>query len=37
MNALTLQQAQSLITAALADARAQGYKPMGVVVVDGAG
>jgi uncharacterized protein GlcG (DUF336 family) len=37
MGALTLQQAQGLIAAALAEARAQGYKPMGVVVVDGAG
>jgi uncharacterized protein GlcG (DUF336 family) len=37
MTALTLQQAQTLITSALAEARAQGYKPMGVVVVDAAG
>jgi uncharacterized protein GlcG (DUF336 family) len=37
MSALTLQQAQGLIAAALAEARAKGYKPMGVVVVDGAG
>jgi uncharacterized protein GlcG (DUF336 family) len=37
MGALTLQQAQGLIAAALAEARAKGYKPMGVVVVDGAG
>jgi uncharacterized protein GlcG (DUF336 family) len=37
MTPLNLQQAQSLITAALAEARTQGYKPMGVVVVDCAG
>ena len=37
MSTLTLQQAHTLITAAFAEARAQGYKPMGVVVVDGAG
>jgi uncharacterized protein GlcG (DUF336 family) len=37
MTALTLQQAQRLIGAALAEARAQNYKPMGVVVVDAAG
>lgn len=37
MGSLTLQQAQTLIAAAFAEARAQGYKPMGVVVVDGAG
>jgi uncharacterized protein GlcG (DUF336 family) len=37
MTALTLQQAHGLILAALAEARAQGYKPMGVAVVDGAG
>jgi uncharacterized protein GlcG (DUF336 family) len=37
MTALTLTQAHSLIAAALAEARAQAYKPMGVVVVDAAG
>jgi uncharacterized protein GlcG (DUF336 family) len=37
MSTLNLSQARQLITAALAEARAQGYKPMGVVVVDGAG
>jgi len=37
MNPLTLLQAQTLISAALKEARAQGYKPMGVVVVDSAG
>jgi uncharacterized protein GlcG (DUF336 family) len=34
MTALTLSQARTLIDAALADARRQGFKPMGVVVVD---
>jgi len=37
MTALTLTQAQGLIAAALAEARTQRYKPMGVVVVDAAG
>lgn len=37
MSALTLSQAQGLITTALAAARDKGYKPMGVVVVDAAG
>jgi uncharacterized protein GlcG (DUF336 family) len=37
MSSLTLQQAQTLIAAALAEARAQHYKPMGVAVVDTAG
>jgi uncharacterized protein GlcG (DUF336 family) len=37
MSELTLQHAQALIQAALAEARAKGYKPMGVVVVDAAG
>jgi uncharacterized protein GlcG (DUF336 family) len=36
MSALTLQHARTLIDAALAEARAQGFKPMGVVVVDAA-
>lgn len=36
MSALTLSQARTLIDAALADARRQGFKPMGVVVVDAA-
>lgn len=36
MPALTLAQARTLIDAALADARRQGFKPMGVVVVDAA-
>jgi uncharacterized protein GlcG (DUF336 family) len=36
MSALTLSQARTLIDAALVDARRQGFKPMGVVVVDAA-
>lgn len=36
MTALTLAQARHLIDSALAAARAQGFKPMGVVVVDAA-
>jgi uncharacterized protein GlcG (DUF336 family) len=36
MTALTLGQARHLIDSALAAARAQGFKPMGVVVVDAA-
>lgn len=36
MPALTLAQARTLIDAALACARQNGYKPMGVVVVDAA-
>ncbi len=36
MKSLTLAQARTLIDAALAAARAAGYKPMGVVVVDAA-
>ena len=36
MSALTLTQAQSIIQGALAAARAAGFKPMGVVVVDAA-
>jgi uncharacterized protein GlcG (DUF336 family) len=37
MNELSLSQARTLIDAALAEARAKGYKPMGIVVVDAAG
>jgi len=37
MNALTLTQAQAILSAALAEARAKGYLPMGVVVLDAAG
>ena len=36
MSSLTLSQARQLIDAALAAARAAGFKPMGVVVVDAA-
>ena len=36
MSALTLSQARTLIDGALAAARAQGFRPMGVVVVDAA-
>ena len=36
MSSITLAQARTLIDAALADARRQGFKPMGVVVVDAA-
>jgi len=36
MNPLSLAQARTLIDAALAEARAQGFKPMGIVVVDAA-
>ena len=36
MTQLSLVQARSLIEGALAEARAQGFKPMGVVVVDAA-
>jgi uncharacterized protein GlcG (DUF336 family) len=37
MSSLTLEQANRMITAALAEARQQGYKPMCVVVLDTAG
>lgn len=37
MAALTLEQAQRIITVALAKARENGYKPMGVAVVDEGG
>ena len=36
MAALTLAQARTLIDGAIAEARRQGFKPMGVVVVDAA-
>jgi uncharacterized protein GlcG (DUF336 family) len=36
MNSLSLNQAQAIISEALAAARDKGYKPMGVVVVDAA-
>jgi uncharacterized protein GlcG (DUF336 family) len=37
MTTLTLQQAQQIISGALAKARENGYKPMGIVVLDEAG
>jgi uncharacterized protein GlcG (DUF336 family) len=37
MSNITLDQANRLIAAALAHAAAKGYKPMGVVVLDGSG
>jgi uncharacterized protein GlcG (DUF336 family) len=37
MTALTLQQASSIITAALAKSKVQGFKPMGIAVLDAAG
>jgi uncharacterized protein GlcG (DUF336 family) len=37
MTSLTLEQARTLLDAALAEARAKGYLPMGVVVLDAAG
>ena len=36
MNSLSLNQAQAIISEALAAARDKGYKPMGVVVADAA-
>ena len=36
MTSLTLDQARKIVDAALAQARQQGFKPMGVVVVDAA-
>jgi uncharacterized protein GlcG (DUF336 family) len=37
MNALTLEQANAIVTAALSNARSAGYKPMAVVVLDASG
>lgn len=37
MNALTLQQAQKIIEAALAKSKEAGYQPMGIAVLDAAG
>ena len=37
MHALSLSQARTILDAALAEARAKGYQPMGVVVLDAAG
>jgi uncharacterized protein GlcG (DUF336 family) len=37
MHSLTLDQAHQIITAALAQSKAAGYKPMGIAVLDDAG
>jgi len=37
MNSLTLQQANQIITAALAKSKESGYKPMGIAVLDASG
>ena len=37
MSALTLEQANRIIAAALAKSKEKGYKPMGVVVLDESG
>lgn len=37
MNSLTLQQANQIISAALAASKQAGYKPMGIAVLDAAG
>jgi uncharacterized protein GlcG (DUF336 family) len=37
MTTLTLDQANKILSAALAQSRKQGYKPMGIVVLDEAG
>jgi uncharacterized protein GlcG (DUF336 family) len=37
MTTLTLEQAQIIITAALAKSKASGFKPMGIAVLDAAG
>jgi uncharacterized protein GlcG (DUF336 family) len=37
MNALTLAQANAIVTVALANARSAGYKPMAIVVLDASG
>jgi uncharacterized protein GlcG (DUF336 family) len=37
MTSLTLQQANTIITAALAKSKESGYKPMGIAVLDAAG
>jgi uncharacterized protein GlcG (DUF336 family) len=37
MTELTLVQAQAIITAALARSKAEGFKPMGIAVLDAAG
>ena len=37
MSSLTLEQANKILSAALAQSKKQGYKPMGIVVLDDAG
>ena len=37
MNALTLAQANTIVSTALANARSAGYKPMAIVVLDASG
>jgi uncharacterized protein GlcG (DUF336 family) len=37
MNSLTLQQANQIITAALAKSKQSGYQPMGIAVLDASG
>ena len=37
MTLLTLAQANTIISAALAQSKASGYKPMGIAVLDAAG
>ncbi|MDH4375124.1 MAG: heme-binding protein [Ramlibacter sp.] len=37
MSSLSLAQAQAIVSAALARSRAEGFKPMGIAVLDGAG
>ena len=37
MNELTLNQAQTIVNAAIAEARARSFKPMGIIVVDDSG
>jgi len=37
MSTLTLEQANTIINAALAQSKANGFKPMGIVVLDAAG
>jgi uncharacterized protein GlcG (DUF336 family) len=37
MTSLTLQQASTIITAALAKSKEQGFKPMGIAVLDASG
>ncbi len=37
MSSLSLAQAQAIVSAALARSKAEGFKPMGIAVLDGAG